>query len=77
MSGTQQPLLFINSQHHVVHRVENLETMIKMAKPPDETGISRCQILTLKYTTLVYMHGHVTCMYLHLIQAVLEACTLL
>ena len=50
-SGTQQPLLFINSQRHVLHRVKNLESMLKMAKPPDETGVSRCQILTLMYAS--------------------------
>ena len=56
VSGTQQPLLFINSQRHVLHRVENLESMIKMEKPPDETGVSRCQILTLKYASKLPMY---------------------
>ena len=27
--------------------------MLKMEKPPDETGFSKCQILTLKYVILL------------------------
>ena len=54
-SGVQQPLLFINSERHVLHRVKNLESMMEMAKPPDGTGISRCQILTLKYVGKILM----------------------
>lgn len=59
-SGVQQPLLFINSKHHVLYRVKNLESMMKMEKPPDETGFSKCQILTLKYVSLLicWQHTH-------------------
>ena len=68
-SGVQQPLLFINSKHHVLYRVKNLESMMKMEKPPDETGFSKCQILTLKYVTLpkllVYSHAFLYVKYRH------------
>ena len=57
-SGVQQPLLFINSKHHVLYRVKNLESMMKMEKPPDETGFSKCQILTLKYVSLLICWQH-------------------
>ena len=52
-TGVRQPLLFINSKHHVLYRVKNLESMVKMEKSPDETGFSKCQILTLKYVLLL------------------------
>ena len=52
-SGTQQPLLFINTKRHVLDRVNNLKIMLKTVKPPNESGISTCRILTLKYVAKV------------------------
>ena len=45
-TGIQQPLLFINS--HDFQWVENVQQMMKLSKPPDDSGISSCQVLTLK-----------------------------
>ena len=46
-TGIQQPLLFINS--HDFQWVENVQRMMKLAKPPNENGISNCSVLTLRY----------------------------
>ena len=46
-AGIRQPLLFINS--HDFQWVENVQRMMKLSKPPDENGISSCQVLTLRW----------------------------
>ena len=50
-TGIQQPLLFINS--HDFQWVENVQQMMKLSKPPDDNGISSCQVLTLRWVGLI------------------------
>ena len=53
-TGIQQPLLFINS--HDFQWVENVQQMMKLAKPLDDNGISSCQVLTLRWVGLINDH---------------------
>ena len=48
-AGIQQPLLFINSSN-VFQTAESVLDMMKLVKPADNHGVSRCHILTLRYT---------------------------
>lgn len=47
--GVDQPFMFINSFEF--QWAENVSSMMKLVKPVDETGISKCFLVTLKGTT--------------------------
>ena len=46
-AGIQQPLLFINSSN-VFQTAKRVLKMMKLVKPADDNGVSRCHILTLR-----------------------------
>ena len=46
-AGIQQPLLFINSSN-VFQTAESVLDMMKLVKPANDNGVSRCHILTLR-----------------------------